>query len=170
MSEIILTGCKPRIEKLVTSIRPGSLVQSEALYEWYSGGCWFDPPFGHIWATSWENLFWHMRTTKAQISLCINIFVVRCLDSIIPLVSISEIQSLYLAAVAAHAGLSLTWSHNPKTGVLVTRLIFDFEIISIWSFIPYCWFKYEHYVLVNRLGSLNNVNSLTDLTSVERAL
>ena len=50
-------------------------------------------------------------------------FVVRCLDSIISLVSISEISSLYLASVAAQAGLCLTWSQTPKTGFLVTRLI-----------------------------------------------
>ena len=60
----------------------------------------------------------HMRTTKAQISLCI-----RCLDSIIPLVSISEISSLYLASVAEQASLCLTWSQTPKTGFLVTGLI-----------------------------------------------
>ena len=35
-------------------------------------------------------------------------FVVRCLDSVIPLVSISDISSPYLAAVAEQAGLSLT--------------------------------------------------------------
>ena len=46
-----------------------------------------------------------------------------CLDSIIPLVSISEISSLYLASVAAQAGLSLPRSQTPKTGFLVTRLI-----------------------------------------------
>ena len=44
--------------------------------------------------------------------------VVRCLDSIIPLV-----LSLYLASVAVQAGLSLTWSQTPKTDFLVTRLI-----------------------------------------------
>ena len=49
-------------------------------------------------------------------------FFIRCLDSIIPLVSKSEISSLYLASVAAQAGLSLTWSQTPKTGFLVTRL------------------------------------------------
>ena len=53
----------------------------------------------------------------------ISTFVVRCLDSIIPLVSISEISSLYLVSVAAQAGLSLTWSQTPKTGFLMTRLI-----------------------------------------------
>ena len=46
-----------------------------------------------------------------------------CLDSIISLVSISEISSLQLASVAAQAGLSLTWWKTPKTGFLVTRLI-----------------------------------------------
>ena len=52
----------------------------------------------------------------------ISAFVVRCLDSIIPLVSISEISSLYLASVAAQAGLSHSWSQTPKTGFLVTTL------------------------------------------------
>ena len=54
----------------------------------------------------------------------ISAFVVRCLDSIIPLVSNSEISSLYLATVVPQAGLSLTWSETPKTGFLVTRLIY----------------------------------------------
>ena len=64
----------------------------------------------------------HMRTTKAQISMRIRAaFVLRCLDS---LVFISEISSLYLASVAAQAGLSLPWSQTPKTGFLVTRLIY----------------------------------------------
>ena len=49
-------------------------------------------------------------------------FVVRCLDSIIPLVTISEISSLCLASVAAQAGLSLQWSQTPKTGSLMMRL------------------------------------------------
>ena len=38
---------------------------------------------------------------------------VRCLDSIIPLVSITEISSLYVASVAEQSGLSLTWSETP---------------------------------------------------------
>ena len=38
-----------------------------------------------------------------------------------PYVSISEIPSLYLVSVAAHAGLSLLLSQIPKTGFLVTR-------------------------------------------------
>ena len=71
-----------------------------------------------------------MRTAKAQISLCIrsliNVFVIRCLDSIIPLVSICEISSPYLASVAAQAGLNLPWSQTPKTGFLVTRLSYGY--------------------------------------------
>ena len=51
-------------------------------------------------------------------------FVVRWLDSIIRLVSISRISSLCLSAVAAQACLSLPWSKTPKTGFLVTKLIF----------------------------------------------
>ena len=53
----------------------------------------------------------------------ISAFVVHCMDSIIPLVSIYEISSLYLASLAAQAGLCLTWSQTPKTVFLVTRLI-----------------------------------------------
>ena len=53
----------------------------------------------------------------------ISTLVVRYLDSIIPLVSDFEISSLYLASVAAQAGLGLTWSQTPKTGFLITRLI-----------------------------------------------
>ena len=52
----------------------------------------------------------------------ISTFIVRCLDSIILLVFITEISSLYLASVAAQTDLSLTWSETPKTGFLVTWL------------------------------------------------
>ena len=55
----------------------------------------------------------------------ISAFVVRCIDSTIPLVSITEISSLYLASVAARAGLSLLWSQTLKTDFIVTRLNFD---------------------------------------------
>ena len=49
-------------------------------------------------------------------------FIVRCLDNIISLVSISEISSIYLASVAEQAGLSPTWLQTPKTDFLVTKL------------------------------------------------
>ena len=43
----------------------------------------------------------------------ISAFIIRRLRSIIPLGSISEISSLYLASVAAQPGLCLTWSQTP---------------------------------------------------------
>ena len=57
-----------------------------------------------------------MRTTKAQISLrsLISAFIVRCLDSVMSLVSVTKISSLLLASVAEQANLSLTWSETPE--------------------------------------------------------
>ena len=49
-------------------------------------------------------------------------FVVRFLDGITPLVSISEIPRHLLASEADQAGLYLNRSQTPETGVLVTRL------------------------------------------------
>ena len=82
-----------------------------------------------IWAMSWENLFMPYANNKGAVQPAhprslISAFVVRCLDSTVPLVSVSEISSLYLASVAEQAGLSLTWSQTPKTGFLVTRVIY----------------------------------------------
>ena len=53
----------------------------------------------------------------------ISAFIVRILDSIIPLVSRSKISRLYLASEAAQPGLRFTWSETSKTGFLVTCLI-----------------------------------------------
>ena len=52
-----------------------------------------------IWATSWENLFYAYVNNKGadqpvHLRSLISTFVVHCLDSIIPLVSISEISRL----------------------------------------------------------------------------
>ena len=44
----------------------------------------------------------------------INAFVVRCLDSVMSLVSVTKISSLMLASVAEQASLSLTWSETPE--------------------------------------------------------
>ena len=60
----------------------------------------------------------------------ISVFVDCCLDSITPLVSISEISSLYLVSVAAQAGLSLTWTETLKTGFLVKRLSYFSDLES----------------------------------------
>ena len=65
----------------------------------------------------------------------ISAFVIRCLDSIIPLVSISENSNLYPASVATQAGLTLPWSQTPKTGFLVTRLICGF---TFYYTLPFC--------------------------------
>ena len=49
-------------------------------------------------------------------------FVVRYLDSIIPILAKSKISRLQLVSVAEQVSLSLTWWEMPKTGFLATRL------------------------------------------------
>ena len=51
----------------------------------------------HTWATSWENLFLPYANNKgtnqpAHSRSLISAFVVRCLDSIIPLIAIADIS------------------------------------------------------------------------------
>ena len=46
----------------------------------------------------------------------------RYMDSTIPLLSKSEIFSLYPSSVAVQPGLCRTWSETPKTGFLTRRL------------------------------------------------
>ena len=79
----------------------------------------------YIRATSWENLFMPYANNKsadqpAHPRSLISAFAVRCLDSIIPLVSISKISSLYLASVAVQAALSLPWS-QPRRQIFSWR-------------------------------------------------
>ena len=65
----------------------------------------------------------------------VSTFVVRCLDSIRSLVSTSEISSLYLASMAAQAGLSISWAQTQKTGFPVRKFKFDFssfDVIVMW--------------------------------------
>ena len=83
-----------------------------------------------IWSMSWDYGTFHYAICEQQIrrSACASAqsdqcLFVRCLYNIIPLVSISKISSLYLASVAAQAGLCLTWSQTLKTGFLVMGLI-----------------------------------------------
>ena len=65
-----------------------------------------------------------MRTTKAQISLCIHRSDLRlcfgCFDSIISLVSLCAISSL--VSETEQTVWSQLWSQTPKTGFFVTRL------------------------------------------------
>ena len=86
----------------------------------------------NIWATSWENLLLPCANNKgadqpAHPCSLISTFVVCYLDNIILILAKSVISSIYLASVAAQAGLSLPWSQVPKTGFLVTRLIYSGE-------------------------------------------
>ena len=71
----------------------------------------------------------------------ISTFVVRCLDSIIPLVSISEISSLYLASMTEQASLSLPWSHTRKTGFLMTWLKCRLKAAMWFSFMLIIWYS-----------------------------
>ena len=50
----------------------------------------------------------------AHPSSLISAFVVRCLDSVMPLVSVTRISSLMVPSVAEQASLSLTWSETPE--------------------------------------------------------
>ena len=52
----------------------------------------------------------------------ISAFIVRCLDSTIPILAIAEISRLWQVSVAEQADLCLPRSQSPKTGFLVTRL------------------------------------------------
>ena len=44
----------------------------------------------------------------------ISTFVVRCIVSVMSLISVTKMSSLMLASVAEQAGLSLTWSETPE--------------------------------------------------------
>ena len=61
----------------------------------------------------------------------ISAFVVRCLDSIIPILAKSKISRLLLVSVAEQASLSLTWWRIPQTGFPVTGLNYDCVGMSI---------------------------------------
>ena len=97
-----------------------------------------------IRAMSWENLFMTYANNKggdqpAHLCSLISTFVVHCLDSIIPQVSISKISSLYLASVAAQASLCLTW-RKPQRQVFSWRgsnYAFTAHLLmSVWTSPP----------------------------------
>ena len=68
----------------------------------------------------------------------------RYTDSTIPLLSKSEISSLYPSSVAVQPGLCRTWTETPKTGFLRTRLIL------------FCLFvSYYHKLLINLVSSIS---------------
>ena len=49
-----------------------------------------------------------------------SVFVVRCLDSIMPILAKTKISRLKLASEAERPGLSLTWLETLKTDFLMT--------------------------------------------------
>ena len=55
----------------------------------------------------------------------ISAFVVRCLDSVMSLVSETKISCLMLASVAEQGSLSLTWSETPEDKFSHDELIFN---------------------------------------------
>ena len=55
----------------------------------------------------------------------ITTFVVRCLDSLIPLFAIAETSRPKLVSVAEQAGLSLNWSQTLKAGFVVIWLKYE---------------------------------------------
>ena len=59
----------------------------------------------------------------------ISAFVVRCLDSVMSLLSVTKISSLKLAPVAEQANLSLAWSETPEDTFchVVALLFFIFD-------------------------------------------
>ena len=74
-------------------------------------------------------------------------FVVRCLDSIISLDSIAEISRLYVASVAAQAGLCLAWSETPEdTFCRVVAQIHIYDHDFVFAANSFVWeIKYEKY-------------------------
>ena len=72
----------------------------------------------------------------------------RYTDSTIPLLSKSEISSLYSSSVVVQPGLCGTWSETPKTGFLRTRLISYYISsyqVSIVLTVSKSWSKWKGY-------------------------
>ena len=86
---------------------------------------------GFIWATLWENLFMPYANKKsadqpAHPRSLVSAFVVHCLDSIISILAISNISRLWLASLAAQAGLC----RKPRRQVFWWRGLFVWIIVS----------------------------------------
>ena len=58
----------------------------------------------------------------------INVFVIHSLDSIIPIVTVSEIPKLLLSSIAEHISLSIIWLHISKG-----RFSHDMAELFSWS-------------------------------------
>ena len=71
------------------------------------------------------------------------------LDSMIPILAQSKISRLQLVSVAEQAGLCLPWSQTPKTGFLMTGLIYDWVFVKALKSIPL--YEYLSYSSEQRL-------------------
>ena len=76
-----------------------------------------------------------------HIFVLISAFVVRCLDSVMSLVSVTKISNLTLTFVAEQASLSLTWSETPEdTFCRVVAHIIEYRgrkmTVIIWTAKP----------------------------------
>ena len=76
---------------------------------------------------SWENLFMPYANNKdadqpVYPRSLISVFVVCCLDSMMPILAKSKISSIEIVSVAEQASLSLTRSKTPKTDFRVPGL------------------------------------------------
>ena len=83
----------------------------------------------------------------------ISAFVVRCLDSVMSLVSVTKSSSLMLASVAVQAGLSLIWSETPED---------TFCRVVAHLFSPYrrhCWQAISGYQSKTKLGFGSSLTS-----------
>ena len=74
-----------------------------------------------------------IRENKGADQLCSNCtadqhLCFRYSDRTIPLLSITNIPSLYPASVTVQDDLCRTWSETPKTGFLMSRLIYMIQL------------------------------------------
>ena len=98
-----------------------------------------------------------MRRSAAHPRSLISAFVVRCLDSIIHLVSISEISSLYLASEAEQTGLVIPY-RKPWRQVFFRDGVQILKDVIWKGFLYFCRVSLGlHLSLVCSLLSLNNM-------------
>ena len=87
-----------------------------------------------FWDTFWENLIYAICEQRRRRSACTSAhsdqcFVVRYLNSIIFVLTISKISKLLLVSVAKQASLSLR--KHPKTDFVMTWLICEFQCFQL---------------------------------------
>ena len=69
----------------------------------------------------------------------ISTFAARCLDSVMPLVSVTKISSLVLSSVAEQASLSPAWSETPEDTFSHDEA--HFHLLELYQ-LPYMQYRY----------------------------